>query len=158
MLKPFALLSAAVLFAVAPAPISGRIVQEAAPTQSQAPAQASAPVTGPVALDAVNPITPTPASLAQAKGIYERDCAMCHGDNGSGKTDLATSLQLTLDDWTNPGTLAGKHDGELFDAIRTGMDNGKMPSEPEGRATDTQVWNIIVYIRGLSKPKTAAAN
>ena len=155
MMKPLALLSAAIFFAIAPAPSSGRISQQAAPAQTAAPAQAAAPVTGPVALDAVNPVKPTPASLAEAKVVYERDCAMCHGDNGNGKTDLATGMQLTLDDWTKPETLAGKHDGELFDIIRVGRD--KMPPEEVGRASDAEVWNMIIYIRGLSKAQGGAS-
>jgi len=157
MLKPLAILSAAILFAVAPAPGSGRISQQAAPAQAPATAKpaAPAPVTGPMALDAANPVKPTPASLAQAKIVYERDCAMCHGDNGNGKTDLGTSMQLTMSDWTNPKSLADKHDGELFDIIRVGWD--KMPPEEVGRASDAEVWNMIAYIRGLSKGQGAAS-
>lgn len=155
MLKMLLLLSAAMLFAIAPASISGRITQEAAPAQAAAPAaQAPAPVKGPMPLDAKNPVTATVASLAEAKKVYNRDCAMCHGDNGNGKTDLATSMQLTLPDWTDPKTLAGKQDGELFDIIRAG--NGKMPGEDAGRAKDTVVWNMIHYIRGFPNAQTAA--
>jgi hypothetical protein len=32
-----------------------------------------------------------------------------------------------------------------------------MPAEESGRATDNEVWNLILYIRGLSnQPPTAA--
>ena len=48
------------------------------------------------------------------------DCAVCHGDNGNGKTDLATSMSLTLTDWTDPKSLADKSDGDLFKIIRDG--------------------------------------
>ena len=107
-----------------------------------------------------NPVKPTAESQAKAKGLYQIDCSMCHGDNGNGKSDLATSMSLTLDDWTAPQTLAGKQDGELFNIIRNGKD--KMPPEAEGRATDTEVWNLIIYIRSFSKapsskPPAAAA-
>jgi hypothetical protein len=37
----------------------------------------------------------------------------------------------------------------LFNTIRNGKD--KMPPEEVGRASDTDVWNLIIYIRGLSK-------
>lgn len=163
MLKSLLLLSAAMLFAIAPASVSGRIAQEAAPAQDAAPAaqapapaaQAAAPVKGPMAADAKNPVTPTAASQAEAKSVYSRDCALCHGDNGNGKTDLASSMQLTLSDWTDSKTLAARHDGELFNMIRVG--NSKMPGEDAGRAKDTVVWNMILYIRGFSKAQTAAA-
>lgn len=163
MLKSLLLLSAAMLFAIAPASVSGRIAQEAAPAQdagtaAQAPApaaQPAPPVKGPMAADAKNPVTPTTASLADAKKVYDRDCALCHGDNGNGKTDLATSMQLTLSDWTDAKSLAAKRDGELFNRIRVG--DSKMPGEDAGRAKDAVVWNMILYIRSFSKaPATAA--
>ena len=74
---------------------------------------------------------------------------MCHGDNGNGKTDLATSMGLTLEDWSDAKTLAGKPDKDLFDVIRKGKD--KMPPEVEGRAKDDMVWNLIIYIRAFGK-------
>lgn len=79
---------------------------------------------------------------------------MCHGDNGNGKTDLATSMELTLGDWTDPKTLAAREDWELFNIIRVGKD--KMPPEGDGRATDTQVWNLIIYIRSFAKSQPSA--
>jgi mono/diheme cytochrome c family protein len=137
MLKPFLLISAAViLFAIAsiPGPVSaaGRAPQAAAPT---------AP--------------PTAAAIERAKKLYGVDCAVCHGDNGNGKTDLAKDMSLTLDDWTAPGTLASKPDQELFDTIRKGKD--KMPPEAEGRAKNDDVWALIAYIRSMSKPGFAPA-
>ena len=100
-----------------------------------------------------NPVKPTAASLEKAKKLYRVDCAMCHGDNGDGKTDLAKDMQLAIPDWTNPASLSGQLDRSLFDAIRNGK--GKMPPEAEGRANDTEVWNLIHYIRGMSKGHAA---
>lgn len=153
MLKLLVLLSAAMLFAIAPASVSGRIAQQAASAQAAASAaQAPAPAKGPMAPDAKNPVTPTAAGLAQAKAVYSRDCALCHGDNGNGKTDIATSMQLTMADWTDSKSLAAKSDGELFNRIRVG--DSKMPGEDAGRAKDAVVWNMILYIRGFSKAQT----
>jgi hypothetical protein len=63
-------------------------------------------------------------------------------------------MQLTLDDWSDPKTLAAKPDKDLFDVIRNGKD--KMPPEGEGRAKDDEVWNLVLYIRGLYKSAPAA--
>ena len=49
------------------------------------------------------------------------------GITAMAKSDLATSMQLTLDDWTDPKTLAAKSDQDLFKIIRNGKD--KMPPE-----------------------------
>jgi mono/diheme cytochrome c family protein len=100
-----------------------------------------------------NPVKPTPELQARAKEIYNIDCAMCHGANGNGKTDLARDMQLQLKDWTDPATFASKTDGQLFDIIRNGTPDGKMPPEAPGRAPDDVVWNIVHYIRGISAAK-----
>ena len=140
MLKPFLLFSAVILFLIAPTPAptlaSGRMPQEAAPAST-------------------NPVKPTAASQEKAKKLYAMDCAICHGDNGNGKTDLAKDMQLTLDDWTDPKSLAAKSDQQLFDAIRKGKD--KMPPEDASRAKVDDVWNLIIYLRGMSKGQPAAA-
>ena len=139
MLKSFLLVSAAVLFALTSTPSKGASPQNAAP----APA-ASAP-----AASATNPVKPTPESQAKAKSLYAIDCAMCHGDNGNGQTDVAKGMGLTIPDFTDAKTLDGKLDGELFNTIRNGKD--KMPPEASGRANDTMVWNLIIYLRSFSK-------
>jgi cytochrome c len=102
-----------------------------------------------------NPVKPTEKSQTRAKKMFEIDCAMCHGAIGDGKTDLAKGMGLTLGDWTNPNTMAGKQDRELFKVIRSGK--SKMPPEDVARANDDEVWNLIHYIRGLSKQQPAAA-
>ena len=89
----------------------------------------------------------TPESQSHAKKLYTIDCAMCHGDNGNGKTDMAKDMNLGLADWTKPESLAGKSDEELFKAIRNGKD--KMPAEDAQRANDDVVWNLIIYIRNM---------
>jgi mono/diheme cytochrome c family protein len=93
-------------------------------------------------------------ALTRTKGLYTQECALCHGDTGDGKTDVATGAGMKLDDWTDPKTLAGKSDQELFGLIRNGK--GQMTPEPVGRASDVEVRNLIQYIRALAKQKPAA--
>jgi cytochrome c len=135
MLKPFLCLSVVALFAIAPAPTPA--------FAAGAPPQAT------------NPVKPTAAGQERAKKLYTMDCALCHGDNGNGKTDLATSMNVTLADWTDPKSLGDKQDQELFNDIRKGKGD-KMPPEDASRAKDDDVWNLIHYIRGLSKGQTGA--
>jgi len=146
MLKSWLLPFAAVLLFAVCAPLMARGPQQGTPAPALAPAP---PATLPQAAEMKNPVKPTAESQANAKSLYARDCALCHGDNGSGKTDLASSMNLTLDDWTNPATLANKTDGSLFTVIRNGKD--KMPPEDASRAKDAEVWNLIIYIRKFSK-------
>jgi len=90
---------------------------------------------------------------AHVKTIYKVDCALCHGENGNGKTDLAQGMGLTLSDFTDQKTLQGKTDQELFDLIRKGKD--KMPPEEEGRLKDADVHTLILYIRSMWKNQPA---
>jgi len=92
-------------------------------------------------------------SMARAKKIYDIDCALCHGANGDGKTDLAKDMQLSLTDFTDPKTLSSKTDDQLFDLIRKGKD--KMPGEEAARAKNDEVKALIQYIRNMSKDQPA---
>ena len=141
MFNPITFLTAFILFVLAPAPAPRPVLQDAGPAAAQA-----APATK-------NPVKPTAESQAKAKKVYGVDCAMCHGENGNGKSDLATAMQIKLMDWTDPNALANLSDGDLFLIIRNGKD--KMPPEVAGRADDTEVWNIIIYIRKMSQPAAA---
>ncbi len=127
-------------------PIAGRNPLAASPVSALALAQTAAPAT-----PAKNPVKPTAESQARAKALYRRDCAFCHGDIGDGKN----TMDVTLADWTNPTSLAGKTDSEMFAKIRNGVGD-KMPPEDAGRATDTEIWNLIFYIRSLSKNHSPA--
>src|SRR5205823_1882544 len=95
------------------------------------------------------------ASAARAKEIYNFDCAICHGPNGNGKTDLAKDMQLTMTDFTDPKTFEGKTDDQLFDLIRKGKD--KMPAEDAARAKNDEIKAIVQYIRTFSKDQPAAS-
>jgi mono/diheme cytochrome c family protein len=101
----------------------------------------------PEAAAKVNPVKPTAESLAKGKRLYGFDCAMCHGEKGDGKGDMATDMK-NVTDFTKPDALKDRTDGELFYVIRTGK--GEMP--PEGdRAKDDDIWNMVNYVRSLAK-------
>ena len=95
-----------------------------------------------------NPVKPTPEGLAHAKKMYGYDCVMCHGANGDGKGDLASSLKTPMKGFTDPAALQAMSDGELFYIIQKGK--GEMP--PEGdRGKPDDLWNMVAYVRSLAK-------
>lgn len=99
------------------------------------------------AQDKTNPVKPSPESLAKGKKVYRVDCAMCHGENGDGKGDMAADMK-NVTDFTNPDVQKNSTDGQWFQIIRKGK--GEMP--PEGdRAKDDDVWNVVNYIRAFAK-------
>lgn len=96
----------------------------------------------------VNPVKPTPESLAHAKKIYRYDCAICHGANGDGKGDVVADLKLKMKDYIAPAALKDMADGEIFYIIRKGK--GQMPRRG-GRAKDEDVWNMVVMLRAFAR-------
>jgi mono/diheme cytochrome c family protein len=152
MLKPFLFLS--VLFLVGATAFHQQTQstpQNPSTSATPGPAQ-PAPIPAEY-VNMTNPVKPTTESLARAKQIYSWDCALCHGDNGNGKGDVAVEQKLNLIDLRDPGALKPWTDGELFYIIRNGR--GKMPAE-DGRAKDAEVWNLIIYLHSMSKGQPAA--
>lgn len=118
--------------------------------ENPAPTPQASPAIPPEAVQMANPVKPTSDSLAQGKKYYGYDCAMCHGETGDGKGEVAVSEKMNLKNWTDPSSLKGKTDGELFYIIKNGK--GQMP--PEGdRVKANELWNMVNYIRSLSKGK-----
>lgn len=114
---------------------------------SQQPA--AAPSSPPAdAKQLANPVKSTSESLAKAKKQYSYDCAMCHGENGNGKGDLVEDMKLTLKDYTDPASLSGMSDGDLFTVIKDGK--GKMPADG-GRTKPDDVWNLVNLVRSFAK-------
>jgi mono/diheme cytochrome c family protein len=101
----------------------------------------------PEAAAKVNPVKPTAESLAKGKRMYGIDCAMCHGKDGDGKGDMGGDYK-TIPDFTNPGALKNRTDGELFYVTRNGK--GDMPPE-DNRAKDDDIWNMVNYTRAFAK-------
>ena len=128
------------------------VFQSAAGTQENQPAPKTPPPAEykvpPDAARQVNPVKPTPESQERAKKLYAIDCAMCHGKNGDGKGDVGADMKLKVSDFTNPATLRGLSDGELFHIIK----NGARDMPPEGdRVKADELWNLVYYIRSFAK-------
>jgi mono/diheme cytochrome c family protein len=125
------------------------------PAAQQTPSaeKSAGSISGAIPLDAVqksNPVKMTADSVARGKRQYGYDCAMCHGKIGDGKGDVATDLKLAVSDFTNPGALKNRTDGELFYIIKNGR--GQMP--PEGdRGNPKLIWDMVNYVRWLSNQK-----
>jgi mono/diheme cytochrome c family protein len=96
-----------------------------------------------------NPVPATPESVAAGKQVYQRYCAACHGVNATGGTGndiLAPPPDLTDSEWKH-----GSSDGEIFYVIKNGVPPD-LNMEPWGeRIKDTEIWNIVNYLRTLAK-------
>lgn len=99
-----------------------------------------------------NPVKLTPASLAQGKHLYGIDCAMCHGEKGDGKGDLAATMNLNLSDFRDPAALKKFTDGEIFYIITKGK--GEMTGEGD-RLRPNERWDLVNYVRSFARKEPA---
>jgi mono/diheme cytochrome c family protein len=139
MFRPYLMLA---ILALAGLPA---LLQNAPQSATAAPAD-TAPA---AAAQTTNPVKPTAASQTRAKQIYGYDCALCHGDKGDGKGDVAAEMKTPMGNFQDAATLKTMTDGELYSIILKGK--GQMPPE-EGRAKPDEIWNLVIYLRTMSKP------
>ena len=103
----------------------------------------------PATADAMqNPFAGNESATANGKLSYTTYCVPCHGDKGKGNGVAAAGLATPPADHTSAKVQA-QSDGAIFWKIYTG--NNPMPSYKT--LTQTQIWELVNYIRTLSKSK-----
>ena len=101
------------------------------------------------AYDAVNPIALTPDILADARAHFADHCAICHANDGSGKTDIGRNLYPKAPDMRDTDTQS-LTDGELFYIITNGIRLTGMPAWGSGDDEDDHdSWALVHFIRHL---------
>ena len=119
---------------------------QAKPAQGAKPAANAKTLKNPVAADA--------ASIAAGQALYAKYCRACHGATGLGDGPGAAALKDV-----KPANLAdatwdhGSSDGEIFTVIQKGIPPRLAMNAFEGRLNDTQIWNIVNYVKSLSAKK-----
>ena len=142
-------LPAFLLIAISVCPQQPSSTAPANPAAQKPPSYEGIPV---AATREPNPVKSTPESLARAKRWWTLDCAMCHGKDGDGKGETAKDMKLTMADFTNPDTLKGRTDGEIFYIIKNGHND--MPAEGT-RVKTEENWDLVNYVRAFAKKKDA---
>jgi mono/diheme cytochrome c family protein len=97
------------------------------------------------AVDRKNPVAASAQARTAGKGIFDRECASCHGDRGKGDGKKGRDLDLSPADLSAPD-VASQTDGALFWKITTGRK--PMPSFQK-TLSDEQRWQVVHYIRSL---------
>ncbi len=95
-----------------------------------------------------NPIPPSDAALADARAHWADHCATCHGNDGSGDTEIGRNLYPRPPDMRTERT-QDLTDGELFSIIKNGIRLSGMPAWGPAGHTDEDNWKLVLFIRHL---------
>ncbi len=118
-----------------------------------------APATAGTAAAPRNPVPSTPASIAAGKTAYQTICAACHGKEAQGAVKAGVSISIIEEqggrqpsDLTDSEWDHGASDGEIFAVMKRGVPSTMMPGF-DGALSDTDMWNIVNYLRNLASRK-----
>ncbi len=91
------------------------------------------------------------ASAADAKALYEKDCAKCHGADGKGETKMGKKAGAK--DYTNAKVQEELKDDAAFKAIKEGYKDkdGKVVMKPAEGLSDQDIKGLVAYMRKFKK-------
>jgi mono/diheme cytochrome c family protein len=97
-----------------------------------------------------NPVPMSDESIKEGGRIYGAACRACHGFRGRGDGVAAPPgtkpANLTDAEWKY-----GSTDAEIFKNIKEGIEPFDA-MRPQKALSDTDIWNVINFVRSLSKP------
>jgi copper transport protein len=102
-----------------------------------------------------NPVRSSAASIAAGRAVYQKQCAGCHGDTGTGDGAMGEELTPKPSNLTDADWKHGSTDGEIFIVIHDGVKSTGMKAY--GRKMSAhQLWDVVNYIRSIGPPKTGS--
>jgi mono/diheme cytochrome c family protein len=101
------------------------------------------------ARDARNPVAFTPAVWQASREHFADHCAVCHGNDGRGDTEIGRNLYPKAPDMRLADTQT-LTDGELYWIIENGVRLTGMPAWGSGTADDEDSWKLVHFVRHLN--------
>lgn len=87
---------------------------------------------------------------ADAKALYTKDCAKCHGADGKGKTKMGEKMKAK--DYSDPKVQEALKDEDAAKAIKEGYKvEGKVVMKPSPDLSDEDVKALVKYMRSFKK-------
>jgi cytochrome c553 len=89
---------------------------------------------------------------ADAKAIWDKDCAKCHGAEGKGDTKMGQKLKVK--DYTDAKVQESMKDAEMVKAIKEGVkekDSDKVLMKAFGELSDDEAKALVAQIRKMKK-------
>lgn len=103
--------------------------------------------------NATNPFASSPEVLAEMRAHFADHCAICHGNDGSGKTQIGQNLYPKAPDMRLPQT-QNLTDGQLYYTIHNGIRLTGMPAWGTDEK-DEDSWKLVLFIRHLPQLTSA---
>jgi mono/diheme cytochrome c family protein len=98
-----------------------------------------------------NPVLVSDAVIKEGMEHFADHCAVCHGNDGSGDTEMGRGLYPRAPDMRLAAT-QNLSDGELFYIIENGVRLTGMPAWSTGtKEGETSSWHLVHFIRHLPK-------
>jgi len=98
-----------------------------------------------------NPVPVSDAVIKEGMEHFADHCAVCHGNDGSGDTEMGRGLYPRAPDMRLAAT-QNLSDGELFYIIENGVRLTGMPAWSTGtKEGETSSWHLVHFIRRLPK-------
>ena len=91
------------------------------------------------------------ARAGDAKALYAKDCAKCHGEDGKGQTKMGQKLGIK--DYSDAKVQAALTDDQIKKAIKEGVTDkeGKVVMKPTEGLTDDEIKALVAKVRSLKK-------
>ena len=100
------------------------------------------------ARDERNPLKATPEALRESRQHFTARCATCHGNDGSGVTQMGRSLYPRVPDLRAAAT-QDLSDGTLHYIIENGVELTGMPAWDSHQEGPDESWKLVLFIRSL---------
>lgn len=101
-----------------------------------------------------NPVGSSPEVLAEGREHWAGECALCHGNDGRGQTEIGRNLYPRAPDMRQPATQQ-RSDGELYAIIENGIRLTGMPAWGTGAPDSKESWALVSFIRHLPEQTEA---
>ncbi len=100
-----------------------------------------------VARQQKDPFSAKEGNLSEAKAHFADHCAVCHGNNGSGQTEIGQNLYPKAPDMRLASTQS-LSDAEIYYVIHNGIRLSGMPAW-SAEEKDDDSWKLVLFIRHL---------
>ena len=97
-----------------------------------------------------NPLEATEKRMKKGEVLYmdtaqPMQCLHCHGARGDGTGELGLQANPPARNFTCAETMKNISDGQMFWAIKNGIEGTAMPAYPD--LADWQIWVLVHYVR-----------